>query len=107
MKRKQVANLAIFLVAAILLILITAYIIRELRPEVFIFEGVSGPLEESVVPPPDPDPLGAYARGTTSRLAILLTDRESSWLGLAHGLRSLGVPFLVTTDPDLDFENYR
>jgi hypothetical protein len=31
-------------------------------------------------------------------MAILLTDRRSSWLGLAHGLKSIGVPFLITED---------
>lgn len=40
-----------------------------------------------------------YTSGGPSRLAILLTDVQSNWLGLAHGLKSFGVPFIVTTDP--------
>jgi peptidoglycan/xylan/chitin deacetylase (PgdA/CDA1 family) len=31
-------------------------------------------------------------------LAVLLTDPNSSWLGLVHALKSFGVPFRVTTD---------
>ncbi|NBV24702.1 MAG: hypothetical protein EBS05_22625 [Proteobacteria bacterium] len=38
-----------------------------------------------------------YGAGGTNRLAVLLTDTNSAWLGLAHGLRSFGVPFVVTT----------
>ena len=39
-----------------------------------------------------------YEQGSTSRLAILLTDPDSSWLGLAHGLKSIGIPFRITRD---------
>jgi hypothetical protein len=31
-------------------------------------------------------------------LAILLTDPDSSWLGLVHGLKSIGIPFRITRD---------
>ena len=31
-------------------------------------------------------------------MAILLTDRDSSWLGLVHGLKSFGIPFTLTED---------
>ena len=39
-----------------------------------------------------------FERGGTGRLAVFLTDPESAWLGLAHGLQSIGVPFLITRD---------
>ena len=39
-----------------------------------------------------------YEQGSPSRLAVLLTDENSNWLGLAHGLKTIGVPFLITTD---------
>ncbi len=39
-----------------------------------------------------------YGGGATSRMAILLTDANSAWLGLVHGLKSFGVPLTVTTD---------
>jgi len=58
----------------------------------------SGPAEASVIVPLEPTPLARYDSGSTSRLAILVTDPHSTWLGLAHGLKTIGVPFVVTTD---------
>jgi hypothetical protein len=98
MKRKHAVNLTVSLIAAALLLLIVNYVTQKLRLEVFVFEGLSGPSEPAVVSPPDSEPLSSYTQGNSSRLAILLTDTESSWLGLAHGLKSLGVPISVTTD---------
>ncbi len=39
-----------------------------------------------------------YAAGAPSRLAIYLTDPAAPWLALAFGLRTIGVPFVVTAD---------
>ncbi|HEX2522508.1 MAG TPA: hypothetical protein VHP35_10320 [Terriglobia bacterium] len=50
------------------------------------------------IPRLDPTPWSHYAKGTESRLAVLLTDTSGAWLGLSHGLKSIGVPFLITTD---------
>jgi len=67
---------------------------------VYIFEGVEGPAEVTSIAPASVTPWQKYANGTTSRLAILLTDENSSWLGLVHGLKSIGVPLIVTRDID-------
>jgi peptidoglycan/xylan/chitin deacetylase (PgdA/CDA1 family) len=40
----------------------------------------------------------SYATGGPSRLAVLLTDSTAPWLPLAHGLRTIGVPFVITRD---------
>jgi Polysaccharide deacetylase len=40
----------------------------------------------------------SYSTGGASRLAILLTDTTAPWLPLAHGLRTIGVPFVITRD---------
>ncbi|MBA2252550.1 MAG: hypothetical protein H0W13_07580 [Nitrospirales bacterium] len=64
----------------------------------YVFEGVSGPTEVTTVPPPRPTALTQYAKGTRSRLAVLLTDPSSAWLGLAHGLKAIGIPFVITQD---------
>ncbi len=40
----------------------------------------------------------AYSSGGASRLAVLLTDTTAPWLPLAHGLRAIGIPFVVTRD---------
>ena len=62
------------------------------------FPGVAGPDHATVVPPRVPTAWTTYGEGSKSRLVILLTDPDSSWLGLAHGLKSIGVPFRITRD---------
>ena len=62
------------------------------------FSGVMGPSHTSVVEPVVPADWTTYSHGTTSRLAILLTDPDSSCPGLGHGLKSIGIPFKITRD---------
>lgn len=64
----------------------------------YVFEGITGPSHVTTVPKPLPTAWDRYAMGTRSRLAVLLTDPSSAWLGLAHGLKTTGVPFLITQD---------
>lgn len=72
---------------------------HTVRPDQMqIFDGVSGPSDLSVVQPLSTTPVSRYRTGTQSRLAVLLTDPASNWLRLAHGLKTIGVPFLVTQD---------
>lgn len=66
--------------------------------EMHRFPGVIGPTNVSHIPPPPPTDWRRYSSGGTNRLAILLTEPDSAWLGLAHGLRTIGVPFLLTTN---------
>ena len=66
---------------------------------VYRIPGVIGPATPSLVSQPEPTHPSHYAGGGSSRLAILVTDVQSNWLRLAHGLKSFGVPFTVTTDP--------
>ena len=40
----------------------------------------------------------SFSTGGASRLAVLLTDSTAPWLPLAHGLRTIGVPFIITRD---------
>ena len=69
------------------------------RFKAILFRGVRGPDDSTVVQrPSQPFPWRRYGGGTESRLAILLTDTTSDWLGLAHGLRSIGIPFTITRD---------
>jgi hypothetical protein len=71
---------------------------RVLPDQMQIFDGVSGPSDLSTVPPLSPTPVSRYQAGAQSRLAVLLTDPASNWLRLAHGLKTIGVPFLATAD---------
>lgn len=68
--------------------------------KVFKFEGVSGPVMTSTVAKPQVAQWQDYEKGSSSRLSILLTDTNSAWLGLVHGLKTIGVPFRITTDVD-------
>ena len=67
-------------------------------PEMYHFAGLRGPAEPSVVAAPVTASWKSYDEGAVSRLAILLTDEQSDWLGLAHGLKSIGIPFRITRD---------
>ncbi|MGC3974015.1 MAG: hypothetical protein QM771_06480 [Nitrospira sp.] len=60
------------------------------------FQGVAGPDNATVMPTRVPTAWTTYEPGSSSRLAILLTDADSSWIGLAHGLKSIGIPFRIT-----------
>lgn len=61
-------------------------------------KSLEGPLQASVIPEfPYASP-AEFERGDASRLAILLTDVDSAWLGLAQGLKAIGVPFTITRD---------
>ncbi len=68
------------------------------RNEIFIANNTKGPEDKSTFPNGTPTSISRYSSGSISRLAVLLTDTSASWLGLAHGLRTIGVPFIITTD---------
>lgn len=67
---------------------------------VFVFDGVSGPGSVNAVAIAQPAQWQQYDSGASSRLVILLTDKNSAWLGLVHGLKTIGVPFRITTNVD-------
>lgn len=62
------------------------------------FAQLEGPKEPTVVAAPHAAAWTDFQSGQDNRLAILLTDPQSRWLGLAHGLKTAGVPFLITRD---------
>lgn len=94
---KRVAILISALLAAAAATALAAYFNR---PPLEAFDGAEGPSEISPVAEPEPADWTVHAEGTDSRLAILLTDDASSWIGLAEGLKSMGVPFRMTRDVD-------
>ncbi|MES3022881.1 MAG: hypothetical protein V4857_15010 [Pseudomonadota bacterium] len=63
-----------------------------------LFAGVEGPLAPSIVPNPAAARWEQFDQGGPGRMAILLTDPDSAWLGLVHGLQTIGVPFRITRD---------
>ena len=68
------------------------------KSEIFEAPKVTGPDSRSVFPEHVATTMEKYAGGSSSRLAVLVTDSASSWLGIAHGLKAIGVPFIVTGD---------
>lgn len=73
-----------------------SYTVRS--ADVFVAKGIVGPEDRSLLPERSPSTWKSYSEGGTSRLAVLLTDTASSWLGVVHGLKAMGVPFCLTTD---------
>jgi peptidoglycan/xylan/chitin deacetylase (PgdA/CDA1 family) len=63
---------------------------------IYRFSGLNGPTQVDQVKPAQPTPISRFTAGADSRLAVLITDPESDWLGLAHGLRTAGIPFVLT-----------
>ncbi len=80
-------------------------LVKSARSEFLSLPGARGPAGES----PRPQELRAdwreFGHGEPSRLAILLTDPGAAWLGLAHGLKSFGIPFMITDSLDTALEH--
>jgi len=65
---------------------------------VHIFEGVEGPEAATPLMAATPTSPDEFNQGEPSRLAVYLIDENSNWLGLVRGLKTIGVPFRVTSD---------
>ena len=63
----------------------------------YIFEGISGPIPATPIINGKATQPDDFRSGSVNRLAVLVTDRNSGWLGLARGLRAHGIPFTMTT----------
>ncbi|MCQ4258958.1 polysaccharide deacetylase family protein [Stutzerimonas stutzeri] len=86
---------AVVFIVSLLIAGVTAFIDRN----TFVrLDKLNGPGEASYISEQTRSDWKRYSGGERSRLAILLTDEDSAWLGLAHGLRSIGVPFTITDD---------
>ncbi|HEV7388371.1 MAG TPA: polysaccharide deacetylase family protein [Gemmatimonadaceae bacterium] len=72
---------------------------RKLHPRtVYVFPGVEGPATRTRIADPIEADWRSFHVPGDARLAILLTDTASPWLGLARGLSTIGVPFTITRD---------
>ncbi len=87
----------LILVAAAILAVALVYQLRSSRG-FYHFAGVSGPIGRPVGPATVGASIGDFDHGSDHRLAVLVTDPDAGWLGLARGLRAHGVPFTMTTD---------
>ena len=64
------------------------------------FPSVRGPAASSPFERPAQTTISAFDHGSDHRLAVLVTDPDAGWLGLARGLKAHGIPFTMTTDVD-------
>jgi hypothetical protein len=64
---------------------------------VYIFKGVQGPANKSTIKPPTHTSWHQYEIDNPSAMVLLLTDTQAHWLGIAHALAGIGIPFTVTT----------
>jgi peptidoglycan/xylan/chitin deacetylase (PgdA/CDA1 family) len=62
----------------------------------YLFKDVVGPTTQTVIPPASPARIADFDHGSIHRLAILVTDPASPWLGLVRALKAQGVPITVT-----------
>ncbi len=71
------------------------------------FPGLDGPQQQTSLPPNRVEPTSPqrYADGGSNSLAVFLRDAQSSWLGIAHGLKAAGVPFIVTRELETALEH--
>lgn len=80
-----------------------AFKVWSARPDpsqMAVFEGLPRPGPAATLTPPAPARISDFERGGPHRLAILVTDPQSGWLGLVRGFRAHGVPITVTSDVD-------
>ena len=71
-------------------------LVRSARNDSLTLPDARGPAGESPRPQEIKADWREYGSGEPSRLAILLTKSDSAWLGLAHGMKSFGIPFMIT-----------
>jgi peptidoglycan/xylan/chitin deacetylase (PgdA/CDA1 family) len=80
---------------------LVAAIVYALLPERPAFPSLKGPVTATQLPPaPVATDPALYSNGSNNGIAIILKERDSSWLGLVHGFRSIGIPFRIVSSVD-------
>ncbi|HEY1041019.1 MAG TPA: polysaccharide deacetylase family protein [Bacteroidia bacterium] len=67
---------------------------------IFTFNDLEGPAGKSVILPGKKTSWRKYSLGPNYGIGILLTDTNSSWLGLVHAFKSFGIPFKIHTNTE-------
>ena len=92
-------GLRIFVVFAMIIAAFAAVVKVFMPSAVQMHAPLIGPTTITPMPPIPVTSLDRYSEGSQSRLAVYITDENSNWIGIAHGLKTIGVPFILTTDP--------
>jgi len=93
-------GLRIFVVFAVIIAAFAAVVKVFMPATVQMHAPLIGPTAITPMPPIPVTPLDRYSEGSQSRLAVYITDENSNWIGITHGLKTIGVPFVLTTDPE-------
>lgn len=89
-------------VACILGIGVSSFLIYQNSLEPLAFPDLSGPDNTTSLPilaPPRTAPETHYNESDAG-IAVFLQDSGTSWLGIAHGLKSIGLPFRIVSTID-------
>ena len=70
------------------------------KKQVYIFKDKEGPLTNSTLPTFAKTSWKKYTGGPNYGIGILLSDTNSSWLGLVHAFKSFGIQFKIYTTTD-------
>lgn len=68
------------------------------RTPLTIIPGLSGPTGQSIVGLPRPPKIEDHGGGGATRLAVLVTDIDSDWIGMVRALKARGIPATFTRD---------
>jgi peptidoglycan/xylan/chitin deacetylase (PgdA/CDA1 family) len=83
----------------VIVALIGWYVWRQVWPaEIYRFSEVSGPEDSNQVRLSPPLNVADFEGGGPNRIAVLVTDSASDWMGLVRGFKSHGIPATFTTD---------
>ncbi len=86
------------LALALMLVPTLGLLAQQAADGFYLFAGVEGPPGQSVIAPPMVARIADYDHGSVHRLAILVTDPASDWLGLVRAFKAQGIPFTMTQD---------
>lgn len=95
-----------FLVAAMIVVaLLSAVFWWRQSAQVPVFPALHGPLHTTQLPVAVPTRMSDYPGSGTHSVAIWVNDPDSSWLGLAMGFKSIGLPFRLVDSVDQALEH--
>ncbi|QAU34479.1 polysaccharide deacetylase family protein [Janthinobacterium sp. 17J80-10] len=88
-----------YVLLAVAIATIAGIYLLSTQKTIYRFSEFSGPARSDAIKPMQRARLQDFSgAASSSRLAVLITDPDSDWLGLVHGLRTIGVPFVLTQD---------
>jgi peptidoglycan/xylan/chitin deacetylase (PgdA/CDA1 family) len=99
MTRGRLATLVVVGVVLLVVAVAASGLWLKEAGDFYSFDGVSGPPGQSMIAAAKPARIADFDRGGPHRLAVLVTDPSSDWLGLARAFKAAGIPFTLTQDP--------